>query len=534
MGLAQRVYRSGTRLGTSAGGDALKHRLFPMPVLVSALLLAALAAFAVLTLRWPLVGDAPLFHYIVFLTRHGWAPYRQIVDLNLPGTYAAEALVMAVLGPGALAWRVYDMGLLLLIGLAMAAICGPGRRFAALFAGTLFALIHGRDGLIDTGQRDLLMTALLLLGCAALLRQKPRPWSSVSLGLALGAAATVKPLALLLLPAWAALLVFRLRASGRPWSRHLRLLLAGAALPLLAAAFALFRWHAARPFLLILLHLVPLHAGIFRWPLRGLLTGSISSTLLGVFVLWLPLLWATRQWRSPQGPALLAGFVFGLVSYLAQGRGYPYHRYPSQAFWLLLAGLAFQQGLRDKRPWVATLAVAGLLFGSLLVVPRSLQQIRRFDGQHDEFASSLAHDLQALGGPALNGRVQCLDQAGGCLASLYQARLVQSTGYLYDCYLFIAPGSPGQKRDQDWYRDGWAQAWTRHPPDFVIVTSDECGLRPPGFAYSKLQHWPWLRHVLASQYRLVQQHVPTTRIAWGGVPVLPYGYRIYRRLGDEP
>jgi hypothetical protein len=55
------------------------------------------------------LGDAPLFDYVVFLMRHGMAPYQQIGDLDLPGTYAVEALVMRVAGPGALAWRVYDM-----------------------------------------------------------------------------------------------------------------------------------------------------------------------------------------------------------------------------------------------------------------------------------------------------------------------------------------------------------------------------------------------------------------------------------------
>lgn len=532
--MAQRVYRSRTTPGTSPGDPQFRRWIRPLTWLLAAVLVAAVGSFAVSSLRWPLVGDAPLFHYIVSLTQHGWAPYRQIIDLNLPGTYVVQALVMRWLGEGALAWRVHDFGLLLLIGLAMAAVCGPGRRFAALFAAAVFALIHGRDGLIDTGQRDLLMTALLLLGCAALLQAQLRRRSSFSLGLAIGAAATVKPLALLLLLVWGAILVARLRADRRPWRSHLLLAFFGAALPVLAVAAALTRWHAWYGFLGISRYLVPLHAGIFRWPLLHLLAGSVSSVLLGLFLLWLPVFAAARQWRSYQGAALLAGFAFGIVSYVAQGRGYPYHCYPSQAFWLLLAGLAWQRGLRDKRLSIMGVSVAGLLFGTLVVVPRSLSQIRHFSRQPDEFSVSLARDLHDLGGPALDGKVQCLYQAGGCLAVLYGARLIQSTGYLYDCYLFVPPADTAQLRDRDWYRNGFAEAWLRNPPVYVIVTSDECGLRPPGFSYGKLEQWPWLHHVLASRYRPVREQVPVTRIAWGGVPVLPYGYRIYRRLGDAP
>ena len=361
---------------------------------LAGVLIAALAALVAYSSRWPLVGDAPLFHYIVFLMRHGMAPYRDIADPNLPGTYAVQALVMRVLGEGAGAWRAYDFALLAAIGAAMAAICGPGRRFAALFAATVFALIHGRDGLIDTGQRDLLMTALLMGGCVALLaatRPGGRRLSmSGAMGFAVGVAATVKPVALLLLPVWLVLLVNALRARRSAWAGPVGVAVVGALLPMAAAGAALARWHAWDGFTGVMLHLVPLHAAIFRWPMSLLLTGSISSVMLGLFLLWLPLPVTQRMWHNAEGRVLLSGFLFGVISYCLQGRGYPYHRYPSEAFFLLLAGLAFQKGLRDRRKWVAWFAAAGLAFGSLVIVPRSLSQIRHFNWRHDEFGSALA------------------------------------------------------------------------------------------------------------------------------------------------
>jgi hypothetical protein len=66
--------------------------------------------------HWPLVGDASLMHYVVFLMSKGLRPYKDIVDINLPGSYFFEASAMHLLGWGALAWRVYDLFLLASIG----------------------------------------------------------------------------------------------------------------------------------------------------------------------------------------------------------------------------------------------------------------------------------------------------------------------------------------------------------------------------------------------------------------------------------
>ena len=142
---------------------------------LTATLLVCLTSFVVHSWNWPFVGDAPLLHYVIFLMKQGMGPYRQIIDLNQPGTYAVEASIMRF-GGGALTWRIFDLLLLGIIGAAMAAICRfqhlSLRRspwwFPALFAAAVFALIHGRDGLIQLGQRDLLMAALLAAGYALL------------------------------------------------------------------------------------------------------------------------------------------------------------------------------------------------------------------------------------------------------------------------------------------------------------------------------------------------------------------------------
>ena len=72
----------------------------------------SVALFVVWSWRWPLVGDASLIHYIAFLIERGWAPYRDLGDMNMPGSFLIELAAMHVFGYGDLAWRIFDFTLL--------------------------------------------------------------------------------------------------------------------------------------------------------------------------------------------------------------------------------------------------------------------------------------------------------------------------------------------------------------------------------------------------------------------------------------
>ncbi|HUZ96057.1 MAG TPA: hypothetical protein VMU57_14215 [Edaphobacter sp.] len=129
-------------------------------------LAVGLAVLVVRTLWWPFVYDAALIRYANFLMAHHLTPYRDIQDYNLPGSYFFDWLVTHTLGVSALAWRAYDLLLLTLAGIAMYRIARPYSRFAGLFAAMLFACFHARDGVEQSGQRDLLIVVLVLVGLA--------------------------------------------------------------------------------------------------------------------------------------------------------------------------------------------------------------------------------------------------------------------------------------------------------------------------------------------------------------------------------
>ncbi|MGC9291884.1 MAG: hypothetical protein ACP5EP_04070, partial [Acidobacteriaceae bacterium] len=130
----------------------------PLFKVILGLVLVVCAGIVVLrTLHWPLVGDASLMHYVVFLMQHGMAPYRDIVDMNMPGSYMVEWTAMHVFGTGAIGLRLFDFSLLGVAALAMVAIAWPYDWFAALYAAALLLLIHAHDGVDQLAERDLTM-----------------------------------------------------------------------------------------------------------------------------------------------------------------------------------------------------------------------------------------------------------------------------------------------------------------------------------------------------------------------------------------
>ena len=501
-----------------------------LPLLVAALI------FVAGSLRWPLIGDASQIHYICFLMAHGVAPYRTAGDMNMPGALLLESTVMHTLGPGAFAWRGFDLLLLLVAMGSMAVIAGRGRRLVGIGAGLLLLLLHGADGVNDLGERDLSIASLLLVAVAALVvlgrrradaslaRWEPKEsWISALAGAALGEAATIKPTVLPL----AAVLFFLLWRDGRAGQRRARWLLpagAGFLLPCAAALALLLRERALGAFLHDLHTLVPFYAGLDHRPPGYLLLHGVAP-LLPVAVVWT----LAAAWTYPlRGERLLLaiGAVFGLVSYLLQAKGFPYYRYPLLAFLLPLMALDFASTLRRRGPGrlralQAGLAVVALCYAAWWLGPLSAWKAHRFHWRDQQFVHALSADLRTL--RASDRQVQCIDSISGCGTALLRLHLVQSTGVLSDFFLF-GPDKAAAVRET---RAQFQQAVQLAPPRIVIVT-DGLHLDPkdPG-RWTKLATWPWFEQWLAQQYTLVLVRRPTRPVLWWSRAGWPAAYRVY-------
>jgi hypothetical protein len=128
------------------------------------------------------------------------------------------------------------------------------------------------------------------------------------------------------------------------------------------------------------------------------------------------------------------------------------------------------------------------------------------------FSNALAADLNQLGGAQLSGHVQCIDTPADCAATLYQMRLVQSTGLFYD-YLIFGDGQQRVIREQ---RERFWEQFLKNPPKVIIVGID---LYPHKDGYQKLSTWPLFEQELADHYTLYADRK---------FPVAEAGNRAYR------
>jgi hypothetical protein len=534
--------------------------------------------FLVISRGWPLVNDAALMQYIVFLMQHGMAPYRQIGDLNLPGAYVPSWISLSlasVLGvSGAVMWRVMDAAAVLLCAAAMVRIARPYSWFAGVFAGALFALSHGRDGIGQAGQRDVWETLLLLWAVAELfaaMRLKElRPeqvwvqrFQVAAFGAFAGAATTVKPFGFVFLLCLAPLVLWQVR-------RRERLLLAVAALagfclPLLLALGFLLRWHATAAFWQAIKVQLPYHAGLADGSMLQLLgrstVGSIAKLLLFVLVAaavtggWRRSLrglryqpvrslgpgYAGSAWcERPERAILVVCVLLGLASFVAQAKGYSYQRAPYLGFLWLFAGLEFTAALKSRRREVVAFGTAAICLGVFFCAPayvRSIAKARWSTPVTTAMEQAIKLQAGARGIESLNGEVQCIDLSTGCTDALLHLGLVEASGTIYDEFLFPqspspwgmvytgpAPGGPlpaavvaGRERLQE--------SLALHAPRVILVSA---WLFPEGPGnYRKLALWPWFQSWLAGRYVLVSQK------AFSRAENGPMGFRVYvlRRAG---
>src|SRR5262245_8367231 len=167
---------------------------------VLTLLISLVVVFAWRSLGWPLVHDAPIMHYIAWRLAGGAVPYRDLFDMNFPGAYLLDLSVVRVFGYGDAGWRMFDLLWLAFGAWAIAATAAPWGRWAGACAGLFFALFHIAGGAWQAGQRDFIVSPLLVLavlGTARWAEGRSR-WSLWGGALALGAAITIKPHALVL------------------------------------------------------------------------------------------------------------------------------------------------------------------------------------------------------------------------------------------------------------------------------------------------------------------------------------------------
>ena len=492
---------------------------------LGATLLAAFLYYVAYSIHWTVIWDSAVMHYVDFLIDHGMRPYRDISDTNMPGAYLTERWAMSLFGRGDLAWRLYDFALSILLTLSFVVIAKPYDWMAGVYAGGLFALLHGSEGPNFAVEREQVMTTLLAIGIAALflaLRRRT-PLFMLAYGLAMGIATSIKPTCAPLALAVGVAALAVLRRQRQPIVRYLLLALVGFLLAMAPVAWFFASTHSLADFLFVTRTLLPSYVAAKHVGFLPLLWILLPRNILLLLPFGLVLALQNHYWNYERWIVLGAAF-FGAASYFAQRKGIIYHRYPFVAFLLLLLGLEFLPALRSPGLRRGLGAIAVLL--TLAVsVPHYLVELHRSTPVSAlEFSRALTTDLGTIGATRLQGKVECFDLTDGCFSALYHLGLVQHDGFTGDLLFFSPQTSPVVEfyRRQFWQRAGPT------PPEIFVVSNEWFQV---GHTFRKLDAWPEFQKYLLANYTLVlSRSFPVAGATYDSDQ--PSRYRIYIRNGS--
>jgi hypothetical protein len=511
-------------LGMGMSPASTRSYLDIFRLLLAALLAMVAIAIVVLTWRWPLIWDAQVFHYIHFLIGHGFAPYRDIPDINMPGVYVLESWAMQIFGGSDLAWRIYDFTLLGLLSLAMIVITLPYDWLAGLFAGVMFALLHANDGPWNSVERDEVMTVLIVAAYAFLFEgvRRRQAWLLLAFGLSLGMAAAIKPTTAPLGVVLLAMAAWNVRKKDESVAPYLWYSIAGAAVAAAVALSFLLRHHAVQAFLETSHRVIPFYARLERTDIRTLARFLPKKIEIVMLPFALAVAFGQKHWKQWERYALVLGIAVGALSYFAQGKGYDYHRYPFAAFILLWMATELTLAMRTAG-WRRWLGITGLSFGLLLGVPLYLYHVDHFRTDSDFL--SLQNDLATMGANQLQRQVQCMDMVQGCYTALYHLKIVQSSGLVGDTLLFATETSPVV----DYYRDQYWKELTSNPPAVIVLTNEWFSHNP---SFDKINQWPSFSSFLQDHYQLIVERKMNQDAAHAHrTQEVNHAYRIYLRKG---
>lgn len=270
-------------------------------------------------------------------------------------------------------------------------------------------------------------------------------------------------------------------------------MIAGLLIPLAASLAFLVRHDALSAFWSELHGLIPYHASFGHRTFGYLLLHSMSPLLPLVAVWLVGSILLRREPVNAERVALSLAIIGGLLSYVAQQKGFAYQRYPLIGFLILLIAMDLATLMRREDKIARAIGWAGIAIG-VVFATQFLVRCSRFD-RFDEPRPLLA-DLKNFN--VQQKQVQCMDTGGNCLDSLYNGRIEQSTGFLYDCYMLDGTNPVAL----DLRRRFWQQI-TRNPPRLIVVTDSLCYDVAP--SYDKFGRWPEFQSFLDTNYALARQ-----------------------------
>jgi hypothetical protein len=505
--------------GAARGAAAAIDRT-PIPPITWVVGVAAVAIMLV-SLRWVSLHDTPILMYVGFaMDKLGKYPYRDLFDMQPPGTHLLHAAVYHLVGHSELGLRLLDVAVILAIQAGLVVLLWPFGWIVGATAAAAYALQVLGYGPKEAFQREHLAMLPLVASLVIAFRVRANLVArALVIGLLHGIMSSIKPTLVVSLPIVLAGMFMdeaMPRAAGgergRPRTGGLAFVLGGIA----ALAGVAVVWQQ-------IFHALAAHGAMagFRevardyWPLYSQLRWDASvrthafelrrftGLVAGLrFYRMLPLAllgaWSVTRWIPRDRRAVLVGTVFALgvgelfYAFL-NGKYWSYHYTPlalaGAPFVGLLAARAepFASG-RRRTAWRVTIPLLAL---ACIRVPEGTRDVlagRPYPVPPDILRA--AADLRERLRPG--DTVQPLDATAGALHAMFLAHADIATPFLHDFPFYHHPASAMTRRLRARFLASMAQA----RPRFIVEATPSIW-RPRG---PETAEFPELTMLVESDY----------------------------------
>ncbi len=488
-----------------------------------AILTIVLGFVIVLSFQWRMVHDSPIMFYLAYLIDHfGFVPYRDVFDMNMPGTYFIYIIIERVFGYGDFGFRIADITILLFIFLMTWLTMKEFGHKVAWASCVLFGSLYLSAGSNGSLQRDyfvvfFLSAALFVLFTFPNMRVSVR---SVFIGLIGGFSLLVKPQSFFVFPLFIIYLFVYTNTENERRGRFQTIVipsLIGVFLPLFLTVWYLYYRDGLNNFIEIIENYWPLYSSL-NYQHQIILSGQsrleylfLRTALMGGRTFWIlpafygmviSLLFSHINNKQKQKVILLSCVTLVFLFYpTSTGQFWPYHWFPFLYAISLLGALCFinrSQKERSLKQFLPIVIFGCALYFSPLFSGEFRNQIKGVPleppkgGKVDEIAGFLINNM----GP--EDTVQPLDWTGGAIHAMLIAKAKIATPFIYDFHFYHHISNPYIHKLRERFISSLHSSWPRY---IIAIIENKPWVSGP----NTTQDFKELFYFLKNNYNIVVQ-----------------------------
>ena len=455
--------------------------------------------------------------YVAFLAdEYHKLPYKEIFDMNLPGTYLIHIIIGKIFGYGDLGIRLADICILSGISALTFSFVKKFSSKSAVISIVVFALLYLLKRPYTIMQREYFIVAvlavILYINFSYPSREKVITFIT---GFLIGICFTIKPHATVLIPAFILYKIIDLKFIERRNDyikdvlKYFLLMLSGYIIPVAIMLLWLIWSGTLHSFWDMMRNYFPLYADLnnthyvvtgfqrYTYILNEFLKFNekplfLVSGVLGAYLV----LFRLNIGKADKKKVLLLvilTIIFAVYTTLS-GQYWPHHWLPCTYLVSILASFCFIKSDSFKREKYFVLFFLCVAVLSLFVPYKGfLSQLKGkdVDVEQQQRVNQISDYVIKNAGP--NDRIQLLDWMGGTGEAMLKARKDAATRYVYDFYFYHHVSTPYIIN----LRKDFMQELTQNPPKFIIKILD---MRPIPRGFDTAESFPEMDKYIEDNY----------------------------------